>query len=390
MSLRLHSIELNNFRNYESFFIPSFERIVILEGENAVGKTNLLEAIQLVCSGKSFRHPKNNYLVKDFFKSESCCDKSEGESEVIESSHDTNPGATLEGTLKGENRKIETKVVIGNQKQFFINNKKKKSQDFQVLCPSVSFTPDDLKMVKNSNSYRRDAVDDVGCQLSVNYNVIKKDFYTVLKNKNKLLKEGCSQPLLDAQNEVFIICSSQLTLYRIAAVERLNEYLKKIYSEITHSSDVLVCEYIPSWCKFGVGCASGFDKEKAREWLARTIDINKEREGVMKTSAAGAHKDEINFLLNGEDASVFASQGQQRSIVLAFKMAQVMLIEDILHTSPVLLLDDVMSELDSRRRASMMQFLKDDIQVFITTTNLDYFDSKTIENAQVIHIEVLK
>ena len=387
MSLKLNFLELQNYRNFQTLNITNFEDLVVFEGPNAVGKTNLLEAVQLITSNKSFRNSKNEYLVRNFSK------RLVGETLRDSKNPNALNTASIKGKLRDGSRNLDISLSIrGNEKEFKVNGNKKNLQTSRKLCPSVTFIPDDLKIVKRSNSYRRDSLDKLGCLVSENYRVIRRDFITTLQNKNKLLKEEnlkFNAGLLEAQNEVFTVCSSQLTIYRYSLLNRLNEYLVNIYREISQSKETLTCEYVPNWCKYEIGKKKDFSKEEARGWLQILLEREKQKEINTNISTVGAQKDEITFYIDDKNASIFASQGQQRSIVLAYKIAEVLLIQDILNVKPILLLDDVMSELDDVRRACLLSFIQDDMQVFITTTHLDYFESDFLDKAQIINVQKL-
>jgi DNA replication and repair protein RecF len=365
VSLTLSSIRLANFRNYEEFSLEDLGNLTIMVGPNAVGKTNVIEAIQLVTAISSFRNPRVEHLIRD-----------------------GSAFGRLVAQIGDDQRQLEIQMMMSEgKKKYFLNGKPKKINALKGICPAVVFTPDDLNLVKGSNSIRRDALDAIGGQISENHRIIKRDFSTVITNKKKLLKEDAREDIISALDEVLITCSSYLTCYRVALFKRLSEYLSYAYARISSAKETVTCRYVPSWEEFGIFTEGKLTCEEAKDKLSQALVAAKPQERIRKRCLVGAHADKVSFFIDGKDANLFASQGQQRCLVLAFKIAEVGVIRDILGTQPVLLLDDVMSELDSKRRECLVDFIKEEMQVFITTTNLEYFEPTLLGRAQVVRLE---
>ena len=363
MSLTLESLRLVNFRSYEDFLLEGLGNLTVLVGPNAVGKTNVVEAIQLVTAIQSFRNPRVDHLVRE-----------------------GSDFGRVEAVMGDGSRLMEVRLQLSEgKKRYVLNGKGKQAISLKGMCPAVIFTPDDLELVKGSNSVRRDALDSVGCQVSENHRIIKRDFGAVVKNKNALLKEEARPDLVEAVNAVLVTCSSQLTCYRAALFRRMEPYIAEAYARISSSQESMTCEYVPSWEEYGVS-AEGLSRDEVRDAMAKALDVAGAQEAARKRALVGAHADKVRFYIDGKDASLFASQGQQRSLVLAFKIAEVAIIRDVLGTQPILLLDDVMSELDARRRSCLVDFIEDEMQVFITTTNLEYFEESLVSRARIVEL----
>lgn len=374
MSLKVQNIIFRNFRNYSELSLNNLGALTIFVGQNAIGKTNIIEGIQLLTALTSFRNPLLQQLIQ----------QGKQESYIAAGVSDGSRELTIGLHIKEHSKK------------YVVNGKGKQTQELKGLLPSVSFTPDDLYLIKGSMSERRNALDVLGSQLSSNYYVIKKDYEKIIKHKNKLLKEEASDLLLDSIDETLVICGAQLSCYRSSLLSKLAPLCARSYEQIIPGGEELSVTYIPSWevknsKKFSrpssdINNNEILQKETARELLQAALHGARSEERARKRAVIGPHADHINFTLNNLDATTFASQGQQRSIVLAYKLAEVQMIEDHLHQKPILLLDDVMSELDEQRRTSLVSFLMEDTQTFITTTNLQYFNDDLLQRAQIIQL----
>lgn len=343
----------------------------------------------------------------------------------------------VDAHLSGADRELDLSFQITEGKRkYFLNGKLKRTAELKGLIPSVTFTPDDLDLAKGSSAVRRDALDALGSQLSSNHYLIRKDYEKVIRHKNRLLKEEADPSLIDAIDEMLVTCGSQLTCYRSALFSKLFPLVAKNYETISEGKESLSGCYMPSWipAEFSSpsvdvslnalsACSSSsmktspqnfmdepshknfstagddgegngecfvvggnVSRETSREELARALREKRNDEVARKRSLVGPHADKIEWFIGGKEIGSFASQGQQRSAVLAYKLAEAALIEEMLHQKPVLLLDDVMSELDEHRRSSLMSAVSSDSQTFITTAHLAYFDDELLSRAQVIEL----
>ena len=367
MSLQVRSIRFHDFRNYSEITVDDIAPLVVLTGPNAAGKTNLVEGIQLLTALDSFRNPKTDQLIRWG------CNQ-----------------ALISASLEDGERCLDVALVLDARgRHYRFNGKQRPRQDLQGILPAVVFSPDDLQLVKGAPEMRRAAMDALGVQVSRNYLSVKRDYEKLLRQKNRLLKEEATPSYLASVNEVLVKIGGQLMRYRLRLLRGLRELLPQRHASITASSDYVSLDYHVSFANGAplddeAILAYEEDREAVEEALYQAIEQRCAEECVRKTSLVGPHRDKPAFTLNGRDAADFASQGQQRSIAIAYKLSELQLIERITHSKPILLLDDVMSELDASRRATLARYVNEAAQTFITTTNLDYFTPEFLENTQVI------
>lgn len=380
MSLKIENICLDNFRGYSHLFLDGLKDLTIVVGPNAVGKTNIIEAIQLLTAASSFR--KSSWP------------------EIISWGQQAARASIL---MKDEKRIVEHVINIkDNERSYEVNGKKKGVASIRGTLPCVLFTPDDLQLVKASSSKRRENIDNLASQLSKNYQSLKSNYQQVLKQRNLLIREEVhSGALFESWNESLAVHGSRLCVNRWRLLDRLSKHMKEIYSQIVDRERLDVV-YIPSWKRFDEKCRQIGDfaryediEDKGNcslEEVERILDEYSKRladaEVRRGTTLIGPHKDEIAFYINGKNARMFASQGQQRTIVLVLKLACVEVVNEIGGVEPILLLDDVMSELDSRHREALASFILKNTQSIVTTTNIDYFSRNMLEQAEVIEVPI--
>lgn len=366
MGLTVRELRLRNFRSYREVELSGLGAMTIFVGPNAIGKTNLVEAIQLCTACTSFRSPRPAHLVRFGEEQASSC-----------------------ALLSDGSRRLELELRANKlNRAYFLNGKKKTASSLKGILPAILFCPDDLNLVKGSSSVRRNQLDQLGSQVSSSYNSVLRDYTKIVQQKNRYLKEEVTQVYLMAINEVLARVGAQLFVLRAHLVKELIPYVNECYRGISSSKDEIKLSYIPSWEQgdSGAGSAVGFDRAFVEERLLEVLSNRFEEEHRRHRSVFGPHADKVLFSINGKDASLFASQGQQRSIVLALKTAEVLLVRDRLNQNPVLLLDDVMSELDENRRHAFMESIPSEVQTFITATTEDYFDSVSLSKADVVDL----
>ena len=366
MGLRIERIDFRQFRNYESFHLDGIEGLTIFIGPNAVGKTNILEGIQLLTSSYSFRHPQLSQLICDSFD-ESLISLDAGD---------------------GYRQLNVCLSIVSGKKSYSVNGKGKTAEDVRGVLPSIIFTPDDLQIVKHSSSVKRAALDNLGMQLTRTYYVVRKDYEKTIRYKNRLLKDEASAALLGSINETLVTCGAQLFCLRAALFERMIPEVSSAYARLSNDREQFSALYRPSWNRVSKSEEIEYstNRDEVREKLSFELEKWESEERMRKRCLIGPHNDEILFNLSNRDASAFASQGQQRSIVLSWKLAEVEMVSQILGVKPVLLLDDVLSELDGTRREMLVKFVTDDIQTFITATDLDGFSGSFIDRARVVRL----
>lgn len=366
MSLQVRSLRFHQFRNYPDIQLDDIGPLVVFTGPNAAGKTNLVEGIQLLTALDSFRAPKTEQLI------------TWGEDQ-----------AYLSLVLEDGDRHLDIALALDSRgRHYRLNGKQRPRQDLQGVLPAVMFSPDDLQLVKGSPELRRAAMDALGVQVSRNYLSVKRDYEKLLRQKNRLLKEEVAPAYLASVNEVLVKIGGQLLRYRLRILRGLREFLPERHASITGADDVVSIEYYSSFSENPLSETAieslENDREAVEEALYQAIQQRAEEESARKMSLVGPHRDKPAFTLNDRAAIDFASQGQQRSIAIAYKLAELQLIEQITHSKPILILDDVMSELDAARRKTLARYVNEAAQTFITTTNLDYFTPGFLETAQVI------
>lgn len=370
MGLKIQQVKYHNFRNYTDYELRDIGDLTIFIGPNAIGKTNLIEGIQLITSYDSFRSSKTDHLVR------------------FGQDH-----AFVAAILRDDMRKLDIRFSVKEGKRVFtLNGKRKQIKGLRGILPSVVFSPDDLTFIKGSQSIKRANIDALGEQVSPHYRTVRHDYERILKQKNKYLKEATTHSFLESVNEVLTTIGSQLFVLRTRLIFEIVPYVQQFYSELSAGKEVISIQYVASWNKYRPSDQwdeeiPRYSRNEVKEHLDKIIEQDHFREHQRGLSLFGPHADQIIFRIDGNDASCFASQGQQRSLVLAYKMAEVALLRDKLNQTPILLLDDVMSELDEARREQLIQIISRDMQTFITSTNLSYFSEEFLRDATVIYLD---
>lgn len=333
--------------------------MTVLYGHNAMGKTNTVEALQLLTAGASFRKPRPAQLVREGAESAK---------------------ATLH--LRGDGRVIDVSCVVeGSRRKFRRNGKPCQSADVPETLMSVLFNPDDLAFVKRSASQRREELDSFGRQANRGFAKILAAYQRAIEQRNRLLKEEYPNlALLDAWDASVAVGGATLLLARLRLFERLMPKVSAVYARLC-GGERLECSYECSLGDDVQGMARDELTARYLERLAqgRSDDLRRQQ------TLVGPHRDDLSFTIDGRDARTFGSQGQQRSVVLAWKMAEVELSTELLGEQPLLLLDDVMSELDEQRRAAVVSFVQEGIQTVVTTTNLGYFPPELLDASEVVN-----
>lgn len=363
MGLLITRVEVEGFRNYESFVLEPAGELTLIVGPNAVGKTNLIEAVQLLTSTDSFRRPQWADLVSW-------------------GSDTARLSLTAEGD--GRNLTIDASVSSAGRREYRVNGKvKRRVADVAGVLPSVLFTPDDLRLVKDSAERRRAALDALGIQLSSSYAQMKAEYERVLRQRNALLKEeGVRPEEMTPWNDRLIETGTRFGQARKRLFSRLAEAMAQAYEGIADDGP-LETAYLHSWERDGVVV----DEAEAPEQAMRRHLLMKQREEAARRSTlSGPHRDEMDFMLAGASARAFGSQGQQRTIALAWKIGEVAVVTAVSGQPPVLLLDDVMSELDERRRHALASFVGKAAQTIMTAANIGYFEEGLVARSKVVSL----
>lgn len=339
----IQNLKLNKFRNYLSQNIEFNENINIFLGDNAQGKTNLLESIYYLANAKSFKSFRDKDLIMF------------NEKEM-----------SLDGIIrKNQSFKNVHIDVNENKKDIFVNEiKYDKNKDLKSLFKLVLFTPEDLNIIKDGPNFRRDLIDDIIISVNFSYKAVKKDFDKILSQRNKLLKNQRSKYFkteLMAFDQQIIRLNYKIYRFREKYISLINTYANKNHLNLTQNKENLTIIYKPN-------IKANSMEEYGENFMENVFDDLK-----YYRTTSGSQRDEIDIIINGKDTKKFGSQGQQRSAILNIKLANVNLIENTSQDKAIILFDDVFSELDEKRSNFLLENLGE-FQTIITATNTKSLD----------------
>jgi len=348
----LKEIKTINYRNLidNDYFFN--EKVNIFIGNNGHGKTNLLEAIYLLSLTKSFKTNKFNDI-----------------SQLNAGNH-----FNISGEIVKFNRDYFIDIHYQNNKKEFIvnNNKASKFKDVLGLLNVVLFVPEDLLILKLSPSLRRKLMDIELSKLDHSYLSDLSSYYQVLKQRNLFLKDKVEDSIfLDTTNSLLEEYGIKIINKRQSFLNDLSLLVKDIYKIISNSEDDIEIVYQPSL---------------SVDTYASSLKESESRDKILGHTNYGIHKDDFKVLLNKKDASIYASQGEQRTIVLSIKLGIVDYIYKQTNDYPILLLDDVLSELDDSRQANLINYINKEIQTFITSTSLNQIDDILLKEATIFDV----
>ena len=357
--MKIYSIELKNFRNYAHCSVEFDPFINILIGQNAQVKTNLLEAIYILSMSKSFKTKIIDELIyfdEDFAK--------------------------IHGKIMNNQKNLDLEIVLSKlgKKAFINHNEIKKTSDYVGYLNVVLFVPEDLMLIKGSPKLRRRLIDMELSKISPIYMYEFNKYQKLLKERNKYLKLLNEKHLkaddyLEVLSEQMAQLQVQLLKKRIEFVALLNDIAMKMYDYIAGHKEILTIQY------------KTYYKDMSYEGILKDYQKHYQKDIDLKKTNHGIHKDDLWICLNDQDALTYASQGQQRSIVLAMKIALLELVKKEIGEYPILLLDDVLSELDDVRKTKLLNLIDGKVQTFITSTNIDGIHHQVIDKAKKIVIE---
>lgn len=361
--MKIEHLKLTNFRNYDSLELDFNKNINIFIGNNGQGKTNILESIYVLSLTKSNRYGIDSDLIK--FQEEV---------------------AKIEGTVRDDALIKKQEVLITKfKKQLSINGKEiRKTRDYISNFCVISFTPNDLEIIKGSPSVRRNLLNIDISQLYNNYINYLNEYNSIIKIRNDYLKKlnlngNSDYRYLDIINEKLIEKADKIYSYRFTFLEKINKYLPNVYKKIT-GLDGLVIQYDNS---LGL---DKYDSDIIKKKFGDKFKRNLHHELMQGITLTGPHRDDFLFSLDGMDMKNYASQGQQRMAIIAFKICELFIFKDILDSYPVLLLDDIFSEIDTKKRNKIIKFLKSDIQTIITTTDINDINDDLLKDASIYMI----
>lgn len=353
----IKKVKLENFRNYDNLEVEFKKDFNLIYGNNAQGKTNILEAIYLSAIGKSFQTNKDSEMIKI------------GKEK-----------AKVEIEYETKDREGKITVEIADKKTFFINGiKQKKISDIIGKINIVLFYPDNIDIIKGGPAERRRFLDIMISQLKPNYIHILNKYLKTLDQRNAYLKQikfdNKSKDMLEIWDESLSQLSYQIYTYRSEYIQKIKKKIKVIHNKITNcgqQDEKIEISFI----------SSGKSQKDFYENLLRNRE-NDIRKGYTST---GSHRDDFDIYINDKKVNVYGSQGQQRTSVLSLKLTELNIIQDEIEEPPILLLDDFMSELDENRRNNLTNAIENN-QVFITCTDKILVEEK---NNTIYHIENAK
>ena len=352
----INNINFSNFRNYENQNVELEHGINIFYGNNAQGKTNLLEAIFICSIGKSFRTNKENSLINFNY-------------------NNTN----VEIYFEKKDRDGKILLELGEKKKFLLNDiPLKRTSEVLGNIYVVLFTPDDISILKDSPIYRRRFLYIFISQLRPNYMRILSLYKQTMEQRNSYLRqiksENKSIEMLDIWDEKIAELGKKIYDYRYEFVEKISKRIENIHLNITDKKEKISIEYISHFNR-NVNFIDNLRKN-------REIDI------LRGNTSIGIHKDDFKIKINNKVIGIYGSQGQHRTAILSLKIAEFEIIEEEVGEYPILLLDDFMSELDEQRRENLLKYMKDN-QVIITCTDKTFFENINasfyeVENGKII------
>ena len=337
----IKKIKISNFRNYKNAEINLNKKINIFYGENAQGKTNIIESVYLCSIGKSFRTSKEKEMIK--FGEENC---------------------SVEINFEKTDRDGNISINIGERKNIFVNKIKiKKLSELLGNINVVIFTPDDINILKGGPQNRRKFLDVMISQLRPKYMHICSLYQKTLDERNTFLKnsENYNYDLLDIYDEKLAEYGCEIYKYRNEFIEKLKNKIIKIHKNITNDKENIEIKYTSN-------C------EDKKEYL-KLLKERRKLDFIKGYTTKGVHRDDFQIFINELPVDVYGSQGQHRTAVLSLKLSELQVIYDEIGENPILLLDDFMSELDEFRRTNFLENIKDTQVIITCTEKIDLNDS---------------
>ncbi len=357
--MKLKKIILKNFRNYENFEYDFSKNKTLIIGKNAQGKTNILEAIYYLCTLSSSRIKKDSELIK--FNSD---------------------WAIINAEIEKSDTELELEVdfSLSKNKVLKVNAlKKNKSKDFLRVLSSVNFSTSDLLLLRGDPQNRRKWLDMAIFQVYPLYFEKLQKFNKIrLQKANYLAMGAINKDMLDVFNQQLSIACANVIYLRAKYLKELERIAKTKHSSIAQKEELTI--------KYQTLSDNYSNIQELSEIIYKKINENLQDEIRRAQCLIGAHRDDIDFFINEIDAKKFASQGQQRTIVLALKLAELQIIKEKINETPLLLLDDVLAELDSIRQNYLLDTIDKDIQMIITSVDTLAFDDEFLKNVDIIKI----
>lgn len=361
----LKELEIKHFRNYGQQKLTFTPNITLFLGQNAQGKTNLMESIYVLALTKSHRSNKDKEWIS-------------WEEEF----------GWIKGRVERKRGPLQLEIQLtGKGKKAKINGlEQKKLSEYMGAMNVVMFAPEDLSIVKGTPAQRRRFLDMEIGQVSPMYIHFLSQYQKVLTQKNQCLKDSYKNKkflgFLDILNQQLAELAIKIMFRRMAFISKMEVWANTIHEEVTQKKETLKVQYVPSY-----DLDTKLTQESATAELCSRLEQLKEKEIARGTSLLGPHRDDLHFFINGTNVQQFGSQGQQRTTALSLKLAEIELIYEEIGEYPILLLDDVLSELDESRQTHLLDAIKDKVQTFVTATGVEGIQHQTLEHASVYRIQ---
>lgn len=366
----LQKIQLSFFRNYINQQVNFDAYKTILLGNNAQGKTNLLEAVELIATLKSQRAKKDQDLIYT----------SQKEAQIVANLERSYGEAQLSLTLRASGKR-SVKLNHENLRRHL---------DMLGVLNTVQFSSFDLELVRGAPEVRRNWLDSLLLQLEPVYAYITQQYQKILRQRNALLKKLYRQNTIISSvdtaqlgiwNEQLAAFGSRVMRRRARVTHRLAPLAQNWHQQISGKTELLTIQYQPNVL---------YNQDEAYHVQQAFLNKIQERlvvERQMATTVVGPHRDDVEFLINQTPAKSFGSQGQQRTLVLSLKLAELELVQQVIQEAPILLLDDVLAELDLHRQNQLLEAIAQRCQTLITTTHLNSFDNQWLQGAQILSVK---
>lgn len=347
----LQNLKLTNFRNYDKLDLNFNDKINIFIGNNAQGKTNILESIYVLSLTKSHRTNKDIYLIKN-----------------------NTVFTKIVGTI--DNNKYELLINREGKKVSINNNIFKKISDYISKINVIMFCPDDLEIIKGAPNLRRSFFNISISGFNNNYVRYLGEYNKVLKNRNEYLKnnEVINKEYLDVLTNKLIDLNIKIYNERIKYVEKINIYLKDIYKDISGKTNIKLTY-------------DSFMDNDDRNELEDKFNLIYNTELQQRVTLLGVHRDDFSIYIDDVKINNYGSQGQHRISILCLKLSEIRIYQEEYNRKPILLLDDIFSELDKDKKKNIIKYIDNDLQVFITSTDLNNIDKKIVKNATIFKID---
>ena len=362
----LKDIALQNFRNYESLELSFSPSINVLIGENAQGKTNLIESIYFLAMSRSHRTSKDRELIRwesDFAK--------------------------VKGELNKKSHSVPMEIILSKRgKNAKLNHlEQKKLSNYIGQLNVILFATEDLSLVKGSPSIRRKFIDMELGQMNKIYLHHLVQYQQILKQRNQFLKQAKHSPkfdqiYLDVLTEQLAAEGAEVLFYRFKFVNQLNAWAQQVQIDISNGKEHLKITY-----KALPDITDELSIEEIFNRLKELYKSAQQQEIDQGTTTLGPHRDDLIFYVNGKNVQRYGSQGQQRTTALSLKLAEIELMNEITGEYPILLLDDVLSELDDSRQTHLLSSIQNKVQTFITTTSLDGVQMELLNHPLIFYVD---